>query len=96
LNQAGIAADQALIDRLHGLARAGRWFGCEAGLAPGWQRELPVVTAWAPVGPSAQALPPGCLRVRREWDTLIWPHSTRGYFQGKTAIPGMLRALSVG
>ncbi len=79
------------------LARAGQWFGCEAKVAvPGWHDDLPAVTAWAPVGPSADALPPGCLRVRRPWDELTWPRSTRGYFQVRTAIPGILRELSLG
>ena len=77
------------------LARAGRWFGCDAAPAvPGWQGDLPVVTAWAPVGPSASALSPNCLRVRRQWDDLTWPRATRGYFQVKTAIPAVLRAVS--
>ena len=79
------------------LARAGRRFGCDAAVAaPGWSGALPVVTAWAPVGPSAEALPEGCLRVRRPWDELTWPRATRGYFQVKTAIPSILRELSIG
>ncbi len=78
------------------LARAGRHFGCDAGpAAPGWTEGRPVVAAWAPVGPSADALPPGCLRVRRPWDELSWPHARRGYFQMRTAIPGILRAASL-
>ena len=42
------------------LARAEAHFGCEAAkLAPGWNDgRLPIVTAWAPVGPSADAFPP--------------------------------------
>ena len=76
-----------------GLARAAAYFGCPADLAAaGWANDLPVVTAWAPVGPSAEALPPGCMRVRRHWDDLIWPRATRGYFQVKAAIPSMLEA----
>ena len=74
------------------LARAAAHFGCAAGpVAEGWAGDLPVVTAWAPVGPSADALPQGCTRVRRHWDSLTWPKSTRGYFQVKTAIPAILR-----
>lgn len=72
------------------LARAGAHFGCMAGPAEeGWAGRLPVVAPWAPVGPSAEALPP-CLRVRREWDSLTWPRATRGFFQVKTAIPRIL------
>ena len=78
------------------LERAGRWFGCEVGpAAPGWQGDLPIVAGWAPVGPSASGLPPDCLRVRRPWDELTWPRATRGYFQTKTAIPAILRELSL-
>jgi len=57
-----------------------------------WAEGLPVVTAWAPVGPSAAALPPA-LRVRRRWDDLDWPRATRGYFQVKAAIPAILQAV---
>ena len=76
------------------LARAGRWFGCDAAPAvPGWRGDLPVVAAWAAVGPSAEALRPNCLRVRRRWDELTWPRASRGYFQMKGAIPAILRAI---
>ena len=79
------------------LVRSGEHFGCRAAVtAPGWEDGLPVVTAWAPVGPSADALPPGCLRVRRDWDELTWPHATRGYFQVKTAVPEIMRTMSLG
>jgi len=72
------------------LARAAAHFGCSAGLAEeGWAGDLPVVTPWAPVGPSATALPP-CVRIRREWDNLAWPRATRGFFQVKAAIPRIL------
>ncbi len=73
------------------LARAEAHFGCAASLVEDkWAGDLPVVTAWAPVGPSAEALPP-CLRVRRDWDSLSWPKATRGYFQVKAAIPRILQ-----
>ena len=39
---------------------------------------------------SAEALPAGCMRLRRRWDELTWPRATRGYFQVKTAIPAIL------
>lgn len=87
------ADEQAMADVL---ARAERCFGCNAVPAvPGWHDDLPVIAAWAPVGPSADSLPPGCLRTRRQWDELAWPHATRGYFQVKTAIPAILRELSL-
>jgi len=75
------------------LVRAAAHFDCPAGLVEqGWAEGLPVVTAWAPVGPSATALPPA-LRVRRRWDELAWPRATRGYFQVKAAIPAILQAM---
>ncbi len=74
------------------LARAEAHFGCRAGLVEdGWAGDLPVIAAWAPVGPSATAMP-SCARVRRDWDSLAWPRSTRGYFQVKAAIPKILEA----
>ena len=73
------------------LSRAAARFGCPAGLVEeGWAGRLPVVAAWAPVGPSADALPPGTLRVRRAWDDAVWPRSTKGYFQVKSAIPAII------
>ncbi len=84
-----VDADRAAMD--DALARAGAHFGCPAALAaPGWAGDLPVVTAWAPVGPSAAALP-DAVRVRRRWDDAVWPRATRGYFQVKAAIPAILR-----
>ena len=84
------AADrEAMADAL---ARAAVHFGCEAVEAvAGWSETLPVVTAWAPVGPSAAALP-SCRRVRRAWDERAWPRATRGYFKLRTAIPELLDA----
>ncbi len=89
-----LAADRAAM--ADALARAGAHFGCPAGLATaGWAEELPVLAAWAPVGPSAAALP-SCLRLRRAWDSLCWPHATRGFFQMKSAIPTILAAEGLG
>lgn len=73
------------------LARAGAYFGCPAGpVEAGWAGDLPVLTAWAPVGPSATVLPDGCRRVRRAWDEAAWPRSTRGYSRLRSAIPAVL------
>lgn len=73
------------------LARAAAWFDCPANLtSPGWEAGLPIVTAWAPVGPSAEALPDGCTRIRRDWDSQVWPHATRGYFQVRKTIPSAI------
>ena len=80
------AADEAAM--ADALARAEAYFGCLAAPAEtGWAGDLPVVTAWAPVGPSAMALPEGCRRVRRAWDEVVWPMATRGYSRVKKAIP---------
>ncbi|MCJ2095361.1 deoxyribodipyrimidine photolyase [Methylobacterium sp. J-072] len=80
------AADSAAM--ADALARAAAHFGCPAGpVAPDWSDAHPVVTAWAPVGPSADALPDACLRVRRPWDEVAWPLATRGYARVKKAIP---------
>lgn len=89
-----IAADRdAMVDAL---ARAAAHFGCAAELAgAGWAGELPIVTAWAPVGPSATALPAGVCRVRRDWDSAVWPRSTKGFFQVRAAIPELLRARGI-
>lgn len=79
------------------LARAAAHFGCPAGLVEeGWAGGSPVVTAWAPVGPSAEVLPEGCSRVRRAWDSLVWPRSTKGYFRVRSAIPRLLEEVGVG
>ena len=88
------AADAAAM--ADALARARQHWNCEVvpeapDLPDGWADGLPVVAAWAPVGPSAAALPPGTIRVRRRWDELAWPRSTRGFFQLRTAIPAILR-----
>ena len=72
------------------LACAQARFGCDVvPYTQGWADDLPVVTAWAPVGPSAAALP-SCLRIRRTWDSSAWPRATRGYFQVRAAIPRIL------
>jgi len=74
------------------LARAAAHFGCPTGLVEeGWAGDRPVVAPWAPVGPSAMALP-SCVQVRREWDSLAWPRATRGFFQVKAAIPRLLES----
>ena len=75
-----------------GLARASARFGCPAGPADeGWAEGRPVVTPWAPVGPSADLLPPDAIRLRRRWDDVTWPRATQGYFQLRAAIPDILR-----
>jgi deoxyribodipyrimidine photo-lyase len=75
------------------LSRAGLHFGCPVEtVQPGWAGDLPVVTAWAPVGPTADALPPNALRIRRDWDTRAWPLANRGFFRLRRAIPSLMAA----
>ena len=71
-----------------------------------WARALDlrqVVTAYAPVGPTAEALR-ACsevlgkqgirlIPVLRRWDHLAWPHATRGFFPFREKIPAILGAL---
>ncbi len=83
------AADRAAM--ADALTRAAAHFGCPAALVPAeWDAGCPTVTAWAPVGPSADALPAGCLRVRRDWDEVAWPLATRGYSRLRKAIPRLM------
>ncbi len=68
----------------------------EAGDVPGWVglSEHPVVTPWASVGPAAELLAaPSVLRVRRAWDSAVWPHATRGFFQVRARIPDILAGM---
>jgi deoxyribodipyrimidine photo-lyase len=64
------------------LGRAVTWLA--PADVPGWIGAAadPVVAAWAPIGP-VQAILAGqpVRRVRRAWDSAIWPHATRGFFQ---------------
>ncbi len=105
---AGRFATGALVD---GLDRAGAHFG-QAGelLAPdavaAWAQGAgvsEVVTACAPLGPSAQALDDlervlgadsiRLVRVRREWDTQCWPLATKGFFAFRQHIPKLVAGL---
>jgi deoxyribodipyrimidine photo-lyase len=64
-----------------------------------------VAVAYAPVGPEADALATiehhlsqhniTLLRVRRRYDTLTWPHATRGFFALKEKIPSLLEKLNL-
>ncbi len=62
-----------------------------------------VVTGYAPVGPVAEALEAAqsdvqaagiqIHQVRRTYDTVAWPHATKGFFALKKAIPTLLKQL---
>ncbi len=65
-----------------------------------------VATPCAPVGPAATWLGSlegelgrrgiALVRVRRRFDTVTWPHATRGFFALKEAIPSILREAGIG
>ena len=64
-----------------------------------------IVTPYAPVGPVRDALDraePALARagirlaeIRRDWDSLVWPHATAGFFKVKKQIPRLLSELGV-
>ena len=94
-----------------GLDRAGAQFGLAGQLlAPeavaAWALDAgvsEVVTACAPLGPSARALDEieralalvsiRLVRVRRAWDTRCWPLATKGFFAFRQHIPKLVAGL---
>jgi deoxyribodipyrimidine photo-lyase len=64
-----------------------------------------ILTAFAPVGPTAQALAQlspdlveaglSLTQVRRDWDQAFWPGATKGFFAFKDRIPGVLADLGL-
>jgi deoxyribodipyrimidine photo-lyase len=62
-----------------------------------------VVTGYAPIGPTATALTAAhpnlaaagisLIQVRRSFDTIAWPHATKGFFAMKKAVPSVLEKL---
>jgi deoxyribodipyrimidine photo-lyase len=69
--------------------------------------DLPVVvTPYSPVGPTADAIAAlqkallvdgiTVLQLRRRYDTLSWPHATKGFFAMKEKIPSILGKLGIG
>jgi deoxyribodipyrimidine photo-lyase len=58
---------------------------------------LPIVTPWAPVGWTAEALAASGLplhRLRRDWDSACWPLATRGFFPFRENIPALIARLA--
>jgi deoxyribodipyrimidine photo-lyase len=65
-----------------------------------------IVTGYAPVGPTATKLADlspslqkkgiRLVQIRRAYDTLAWPHCTRGFFAMKEKIPNIVRQLGIG
>jgi deoxyribodipyrimidine photo-lyase len=64
-----------------------------------------ILTAFAPVGPTAQALAALASELagagitltllRRDWDQAFWPGATKGFFAFKDRIPGVLDDLGI-
>jgi deoxyribodipyrimidine photo-lyase len=62
-----------------------------------------IVTGYAPVGPVATALSDAApkllaegikiIQVRRDFDTVAWPHATKGFFKMKKEVPSILQRL---
>ena len=64
-----------------------------------------IVTPYAPVGPTADALATIAIELKREgitlaqarrdWDSRFWPHAKKGFFPFKECIPAELRSLGL-
>jgi deoxyribodipyrimidine photo-lyase len=74
-----------------------------------WAREngvTTIVTPFAPVGPVRERLDAlsadlaaagvSIVAVRREWDSLAWPHASRGFFPFRERIPALLAEQGIG
>jgi len=87
------------------VSRLGRLSASELATAAGDAGVSTIVTTFAPVGPTAQALarlaPDLALaditlvQVRRDWDEAFWPLATKGFFAFKDRIPAVLAELGV-
>lgn len=93
--------------------RAAAKYGCPSSVHPALDAEVllaearaagarQIITAYAPVGPVADALARvtpqladegiALCQVRRRWDEGLWPHAKRGFFAFNAEIEGHLRA----
>lgn len=100
-----------------GLDRAARHWSVDAVRLPSltaialgdWARRhglSRIVTAYAPVGPVAEALAESApllarqgialVEIRRAYDEACWPHATRGFFALKEKIPRIFEELGLG
>ncbi|MDP5360533.1 MAG: DNA photolyase, partial [Paracoccaceae bacterium] len=79
-------------------ARLGPVTVCAAEGLEAWMAEHAldqVVTAYLPVGPTADALGKVPLvRVIRPYDAAAWPHATHGFFRFKEKIPALIGQLN--
>ena len=86
------------------LAETGDWSNLLAEWAEQHQLKT-IVTGYAPVGPVAELLSIArghlekqgvrLAQVRRPYDSLTWPHATKGYFKLKDKIPHLLGQLDI-
>jgi deoxyribodipyrimidine photo-lyase len=84
-----------------GLRRAGAAFGAaptelSAADVPAWAAcvAMPVVAAYAPIGPAADVLARiAVARVSRPYDRAVWARAGRGFFQLRAQIPRILAEL---
>ena len=66
---------------------------------------MTIVTGYVPVGPVATALSDAAprllaegikiIQVRRDFDTVAWPHATKGFFKMKKEVPSILQRLQL-
>jgi deoxyribodipyrimidine photo-lyase len=95
-----------------GLARIATHFGCAGKITPTLSADAliaaaqlalakQIITPYAPVGPTADALARiapqlasagiALVQSRRAWDSHFWPHAKKGFFPFKDRIPHILR-----
>lgn len=82
------------IEKLADLITLAREIGCTQ-----------IVTGFAPVGPTADALENLCLLLtghgialaeqKRRWDRIAWPYCGKGFFQLRSRIPALLREQAI-
>lgn len=104
---AGALADADARMQARGAPRARHLLADEPKALVEWARSAganQIVTPFVPVGPvrdfldrAAPDLARADIRVaeiRRDWDSLIWPHATAGFFRVRKKIPAVLAQLS--
>lgn len=85
--QFGVPAQQLGIAEVAGVAeRHGARFVILPHAPVGWTAQ-----ALAALGPALAVRGIGLHVLRREWDSLCWPHATRGFFAFRENIPRLLR-----
>jgi deoxyribodipyrimidine photo-lyase len=98
----------SLDEAAHGMSGAVRIVSLSPEAVLDWCKSAnlaTVATAYAAVGPDAFALEKiekhlnahniAMIRVRRRYDSLSWPHATKGFFAMKEKIPSILDKLSL-